>query len=302
MTVAVFFNSLDHDDLPDLLTAQPKSVDVVVIPGAWRRPDGSLSLAFQRRIDHGVRVALLFSAKYIILTGGLNDSALASEYLHSHRDSASLFSDSFISGLPTDVQSRALDIQSKLRYQQLSGDTLGEVIRRANYQGNHGQMPQIITENVSTTTFENAIETRKVLDQLPGRGNVPLTVAVVTSMFHVHRCRILFGKEVRGCKAPGCTTIVIGTSESMMEVTWPSEWFSSVDVPPPSLAHLRFVPHGVKVLLNSLYCTYANWRAHIRCSMLSIEAVSKVRELFAYFKAFGVGQLTPFDFTFTSLW
>eukprot|EP00957_Ditylum_brightwellii_P072112 5481578-Ditylum_brightwellii.AAC.1 len=64
----------DDTNVAARTTLKESFVDTVVVVGAWRAPDESLSKAFKVRIEYGVRVALLYGSNTLFLTGGRNDA------------------------------------------------------------------------------------------------------------------------------------------------------------------------------------------------------------------------------------
>ncbi|CUG87434.1 membrane-associated protein, putative [Bodo saltans] len=161
--------------------ASRQQMDVVVVAGAWRRPNGSLSRGFRHRVVHGVRMAMLFGAKDVLFTGGLNDSAVALEFVNTLQDASNvLFPLPWVLALDDDARDVAMDLKALLSpYDHLP---LAEALQRVGLaqqaapppstttkavgRQQHDaafQWPQFHTENASLTTFGNAVHTKKWL-------------------------------------------------------------------------------------------------------------------------------------------
>ena len=184
------------------------SVDYVVVAGAWRRMNGTLSLAFQQRLAKGVAVALRYNATAIVLTGGRNDSHIAQAWLlHSWKPAESFIFD--------DNPEQDVDLSPEVRMKF-------QLLRQS--KSLFGWMQSIPTpfrflvENVSKTTVENAIEAAKVIqadenNTFPGRGG---SVAVVSSPYHLRRCKILFERHLKR------RVFTVGSPAMEFELTLPS--------------------------------------------------------------------------------
>lgn len=288
--------------------------NLVVVAGAWRRPNGTLSKAFENRVVHGLRVAMLLRAPHLLLTGGLNDSAIAREYAYTLRNASGvIFPQKLLRSLAPHASSVAARLRQHLEpYDHLSLGAALEVLRKDD-----GRWPDLHIENVSLTTFTNAVETRRWLEDSgalsPGNTDLcqrPLSVVVVTSQYHARRCQLLFTKALHaqpysggGASKGSCGRIDLphkfirvytsGTTAHMGELLTPPEWISFADVPPPSMQSIHFVPHAVKVLCNTIYITYRNWRTHLHVSLFSWESYALLRELGSFAKALVLGLITP---------
>ncbi|CUG87435.1 GPI-anchored surface protein, putative [Bodo saltans] len=201
--------------------ASRHQMDVVVVAGAWRRPNGTLSRGFRHRVVHGVRMAMLFGAKDVLFTGGLNDSAVALEFVGTLQDASNvLFPLPWVLVLDDDARDVAMDLKAQLSpYDHLP---LAEVLQRVGLAqqaapplstakvGRHQhdaafQWPQFHIENASLTTFGNAVHTKKWWEGEHGeqlvegspRCEASLHVLVVSSQYHNRRCKMLFTKVLR---------------------------------------------------------------------------------------------------------
>jgi uncharacterized SAM-binding protein YcdF (DUF218 family) len=243
-------------------------LNLVVVAGAWRRPDGSLSRAFAHRVVHGARMAILFGAKDVLLTGGLNDSAVALEYLNTMSNaSVVLFPLPWVQALDDNARSAARRLRTALaHYDHLP---LIEALSRLELSEPAGdaaaldesqapiQWPSFHIENASLTTYGNAIETRWWLEGQHGGAlreggplcDEPLHVLVVSSQYHNRRCKMLFTKVLhqRDTNHSGVCrrrtepqklihVVTSGAIGSMFELVFPEEWVSFASVPSPSMA------------------------------------------------------------------
>lgn len=273
----------DEDAVYELLVdANDAGNDIgaVIVAGAWRLPNGSLSRAFTQRVLSGARFALLLDAKVLLLTGGHNESLLAEKYLRelslTGQENA-LFPQSVVSSLPEKAARRAAKLNERLRSFVTFGDFVDYQTRSETGTALPGGF-KIVTENVSTTTYENALHAARTLKNM-SFSSID-RVLVVSSPYHMLRCKVLFSRMT-----PEVTreVLVVPTMEKYeTELIVPEEWWVSMTTVPPTFRESRVVPRPLALAAHSIHRTYANWRAHLRISALSLFPVSLARECVAF--------------------
>lgn len=242
-----------HDSLTVLeMLRLNKRLDCVVVAGAWRLPDGSLSRAFKQRLLTGAALSMFGRAKKLILTGGRNDSIVALDFLDEQNPALLLQWFTSVWGVepPTGLR-----------------DAVSRHITMRDLWDAHVVGTVVLYENVSTTTESNAVEAQKLLGS-SSTGEV----VVVSSPYHLRRCRILFSQHVIG------GVLTFGSPSTELE------W-----VLPPHPLFVRHVPHNTSSLVmlltsacKSARITYNHWAAHLRTTFLSFPVYGALREFGAF--------------------
>lgn len=192
--------------------------DLVVVAGAWRRPNGSLSRAFENRVVDGMATALLLGARRVLFTGALNDGFDSMAYAKQIPQPAEVFARSSHawsvaarSSSPqwrnsAQVLHKALHLCGSLE----GNGTLGQVLTTCPSKYRLWQCndwPTLHAENVSRTTRENGEQAAQFLQaslihdfvQNPVAvcpTSVVASVVIVTSPYHTNRAKKLFRREI----------------------------------------------------------------------------------------------------------
>jgi hypothetical protein len=215
----------------------------VVIAGAWRHPGvglqrGALSRAFRNRILKGLRVAADLQIHNVIFTGGAWDAIDARRWALEEFATSSVNLTALMTTEPM-VADLTLRLSGDMEDEDddevamsahASSDAAGEedshVVAAANAGSDIGVVLRTLegmrlwVENVSTTTSSNAIETAKIVNRHLEGGEV----VVVSSGYHLPRCRVLFRKHLGRRQV-----FTIGTQASEFEVVLPSRWWIWID-------------------------------------------------------------------------
>lgn len=177
-------------------------VDLVVVAGAWRYPDGELSTTFRLRANMGAMVALRRNAKVLFFTGGEDDGRRAAEYaLHGI----------LLAGGRVDEHS-------------LEGRYIKILAPMTNHDPpESGDRPLIIAyENESRTTAENGKEAANWARNWGPSFPDPLCIAVVSSPYHMKRSVLLF----RRAFGRNAALLAFPSPGSSLEWVPPSRWSS----------------------------------------------------------------------------
>ena len=297
----------------------------VIVAGAWRLPSGELSRAFKNRVLAGARVALLTGTSILLLTGGRNESHQAKKFLLELRNSSTLI-------FPPPVEDQQLDedehhqlspakkeLAWKLAREIGDFETFGEFLESSRQQ--QRTQLNILVENVSTTTAENAVFAAEILrrvlagidhesesesDASVGGGAwcPDCTFVVVSSPYHLLRCKVLFSKHLSSAHATTGRTahpinvLTYGSSRDEQEYRFPQEKiiFSSTTSFSSSggvaMIANELVPTKLAQAAHTVYMTYRHWRAYLRTAMMSMTSYMRVREMGAIGKSLFKGSMT----------
>jgi hypothetical protein len=153
---------------------------VVVVPGAWRTSAatvgarGRLSRAFTQRLRGGVSIAKRLRATHLVIAGGHWDSIDAREW-----------------------------VSRELKHDALAPPSHGNVdvenpVTVTFPSGGETRTLLLWAENRSTTTAENAVEVAALLAANHKTVSPGADVVVVSSGYHLARCRIYFRRYLTG--------------------------------------------------------------------------------------------------------
>jgi hypothetical protein len=189
----------------------------VIIAGAWRHPPrfrrgrGELSKAFKLRVRRGVEVAARYGIRNIVFTGALWDSLDArrwaleefSTMMRSRHNRTALRSPE---PLTASLAINVVDDDSDSADGERTATVVAPDVR-------------LHVENKSTTTATNAAEAAALLDaQLPGGA-----VVVVSSAYHLPRCRLYFRKYMKQRQV-----FTVPADADEFELVMPTEWWIAV--------------------------------------------------------------------------